>query len=245
MNDLIKSGERIDDLQYKGLKLIQNPKGFCFGIDAILLSSFVHVKKGAKVADLGCGTGIISIMLSGKTEASSISGIEIQPEVAEMADRSVKLNHLQEKVRIINADLKEVPALLGLSSMDAVVTNPPYRTEGCGIVNSDDAKAISRHEILCKLEDIIRVTKSILKPAGKIFMVHRPDRLVDIICQLRNYNLEPKRLRFVHPRVGEKPNLILIEALRGGNAHLRVEAPLYIYEGNKYTEEVKNMYNIG
>lgn len=244
MTDYLKPGERIDDLQYKGLKIIQNPKGFCFGIDAVLLSSFAQIKKGSKVADLGCGTGIISILLSGKTEASRITGIEIQSEVAGMAQRSVAMNGIQEKVTIINADLKEAPKLLGLSSMDAVVTNPPYRTKGCGMTNPYDAKAVSRHEILCSLEDIIRVTRDILKPGGKLFMVHRPDRLADIMYYLRQYKLEPKRLRFVHPRKELPPSLVLLEALRGGNPHLKVEKPLIIYDEGKYTQEIMEIYNI-
>lgn len=244
MTNFLKPGERIDDLQFKGLKIIQNPQGFCFGIDAVLLSSFIRLKKGSKVTDLGCGTGIISILLSGKTEAASITGMEIQPDVAEMADRSVQMNGIRDRVRIVNADLKQAPELLGLSSMDAVVTNPPYRTKGCGMVNPDDAKAISRHEILCTLEDIIKVSRDLLKPGGKLFMVHRPDRLVDIIYGLRNYKLEPKKIRFVHPRISTPPNLVLIEALRGGNPHLKIDKPLVIYDGESYTEEIKKIYNI-
>ncbi len=244
MTDFLKSGERIDDLQFKGLKIIQNPQGFCFGIDAVLLSSFVQVKKGSKVADLGCGTGIISILLSGKTEAASITGMEIQPDVAEMADRSVQMNGIQDRVRIVNADLKQAPELFGLSSMDAVVTNPPYRTKGCGMVNPDNAKAISRHEILCSLEDIVRVSRDLLKPGGKLFMVHRPDRLTDIIYGLRNYKLEPKKIRFVHSQISTPPNLVLIEALRGGNPHLKIDKPLIIYDGEAYMEEIKKIYNI-
>jgi tRNA1Val (adenine37-N6)-methyltransferase len=236
--------ERIDDLQFKGLKIIQNPKGFCFGMDAVLISNFVQIKKGAKIADLGCGNGIISILLSGKTEASSITGIEIQADVANMAQRSVILNQIDDRVRIINSDLKDVPALLGLSSMDAIVTNPPYRTSGCGIVNPDDTKAIARHEILCTLEDVIKTSKALLKPGGKFFMVHRPDRLVDIICLLRQYKMEPKRIRFVHPREDTPPNMVLVEALRDSKAYVKVEKPIYIYDGDRYSEEVMDFYNL-
>jgi len=244
MNNFLKLGERIDDLQIKGLKIIQNPEGFCFGMDAVLLSSFAKIKKGSKVADLGCGNGIISILLSGKTQAGSITGVEIQEKVAEMAQRSVEMNHICDRVKIINTDLKQVSELLGLSSMDVVVTNPPYRTKDCGMENPDDAKAISRHEILCTLEDVIEASKKLLKPGGKLFMVHRPDRLVDLICLLRNYSLEPKRLRFVHPRQEAAPNMILIEALRGGGKYIKVDKPLYIYEeGNKYSREVLEIYN--
>ena len=212
-------------------------------MDAVLLSNFVQIKKSAKIVDLGCGNGIISILLSGKTEASSITGIEIQADVANMAQRSVELNQIGDRVRIINADLKDAPALLGLSSMDTVVTNPPYRTSGCGIVNPDDTKAIARHEILCNLEDVIKASKALLKPGGKFFMVHRPDRLVDILCLLRQYKMEPKRIRFVHPRKDTPPNMVLVEALRDGNAYVKVEKPLYLYDGDGYSKEVMSVYS--
>lgn len=244
MKDFLKPGERIDDLQLKGLKIIQNPEWFCFGIDAVLLANFAqaHIKKGTKVVDLGCGTGVIAILLAGKTQASSIIGIEIQNEVAEMADRSIQMNGIQDRVRIINADLKEAPDLVGISSVDVVVANPPYKAKGCGIVNPSDKKAIARHEILCTLEDVIKSAGAVLKPRGKLFMVHRPDRLVDIMWYLRNYGLEPKRLRFVYPRVEEPPILILIEGLKDGNPYMKIEKPLIIFDGNEYTEEVKKMY---
>jgi tRNA1(Val) A37 N6-methylase TrmN6 len=240
MNKFLKPDERVDDLQCKGLRIIQNPEWFCFGIDAVILSNFVNVKKNASVVDLGCGNGIISILLAGKTQASSIVGIEIQPEVAELAARSILLNRLEDRVKIIQGDIKDAPTFLGLSSVDVVVTNPPYRTNGCGLVNPDSTKAIARHEILCSLEEVITSSKSILSPGGKLFMVHRPDRLVDIICNLRKHDLEPKRLRFVHPYIDKAPNLVLIEASRGGNAHMKVEKPLVIYKSqNEYTEEIK------
>ncbi|MGE5329938.1 MAG: tRNA1(Val) (adenine(37)-N6)-methyltransferase [Deltaproteobacteria bacterium] len=245
MNQYIKPNERIDDLQIKGLKIIQNPEGFCFGMDAVLLSGFAKVRKDSKVVDLGCGTGIISILIAGKTEASSITGVELQEPVAEMAQRSIEMNQIGDRVKIINADLKAAPEILGLSSMDAVVTNPPYRTKDCGMENPDDVKAISRHEVCCTLEDVIVASKKLLKPGGKLFMVHRPDRLADIIYLLRQNSLEPKRLQFVHPRPQAAPNMILVEALRSGGKHLKVEKPLYIYEeGTKYSKEVLNIYGL-
>lgn len=243
MNFFQNSDERIDDLQIKGLKIIQNPKWFCFGMDAVLLSAFACIKKGSEIADLGCGNGIISILLAGKTEASGITGIEIQEKVAEMAQRSIEMNQLGDRVKIITADLKNAPEILGLSSMDVVVTNPPYRTKDCGIANPDDTKAVSRHEILCTLEDVIQTSKKLLKPGGRLFMVHRPDRLVDLICLLRQYDMEPKRLRLVHPRIGAEPNMVLVEALRGGGKYIKVEKPLYIYEeGERYSKEVLSIY---
>jgi len=245
MNQYLKTNERIDDLQIKGLKIIQNPEGFCFGMDAVLLSAFAKIEKGSTISDLGCGTGIISILLAGKTEAESIIGIEIQEKIAEMAQRSVEMNQIGDRVKIINADLKNAPEILGLSSMDAVVTNPPYRTKDCGMENPDDTKAISRHEILCTLEDVMIASKKLLKPGGKMFMVHRPDRLVDIICLLRQNSMEPKRLRFVHSKTETAPKMILIEALRGGGKHLKVEKPLYIYEeGTRYSQEILDIYQL-
>jgi len=245
MKNYLKQGERIDDLQIKGLKIIQDPEGFCFGMDAVLLSAFAKIKKKSKVTDLGCGNGIISIILAGKTEAESITGIEIQEKAAEMAQRSVDMNHICDRVKIINMDLKQSPEKLGLSSMDVVVTNPPYRTKDCGMENPDDAKAVARHEILCTLKDVIEASKKLLKPGGKLFMVHRPDRLVDLIYLLRQNDMEPKRLRFVHPKPETAPNMILVEALRGGGKHIKVDKPLYIYEeGNKYSREVLDIYGL-
>lgn len=243
LNIQLMEDERIDDLQYKGLKIIQKDKAFRFGLDAVLLANFADVKKGNSVIDLGTGTGIISILLAGKTEASSIVGLEIQEDMAEMAGRSVKMNCLEDRVKIVCGDIKESVNLFGASSFDVVVTNPPYMNRGGGIINLSDTKAISRHEILCTLEDVIKSASKLLVPGGQFAMVHRPDRLADIIWLMRNYSIEPKYIRFVHPSPYKKPNLILIKGSRQGRPQLKMLDPLYVYDENgKYSKEINEIY---
>jgi len=235
--------ERIDDLQFKGLRIIQNSKGFCFGIDAVLLANFTRVKKDAKLVDLGTGTGIIPILLAGKSSASKIIGIEIQDEVAEMASRSVKLNQLEDRVEILNMDMKDAVGVLGKGQMDLVVSNPPYMHSN-GLINENDKKAISRHGLKCDIEDVIRVASDLVKPNGKFFMVNRPNRLVDMLAIARNYKLEAKQIRFVHSRVASSPNKGLIEDLKSAKPEIRVLSPLYVYnEDGTYTDEVKAIYS--
>lgn len=239
---LLKDNERIDDLQINGLKIIQNPKGFCFGIDAVLLANFLQLKKNAKVVDLGTGTGIIPILLAGKSTTSQITGVEIQQEVAEMASRSVRLNHLENRVKILNIDLRCSEEYLPVNFFDVVTSNPPYM-HSQGLLNPEDNKAISRHEVKCKLEDVIRVASRLLKHHGKFFMVHRPQRLVDIMVNCREYKLEPKRLQFVHPSSSKKPNLLLIECVKAANPELKILDPLYVYtEEGRYTDEIYQIY---
>ncbi|KXG74158.1 tRNA1(Val) (adenine(37)-N6)-methyltransferase [Thermotalea metallivorans] len=240
---LVKDGERVDDLQYKGLKIIQNPEGFCFGVDAVLLSNFCEIRKNWRVIDLGTGTGIIPILLAGKTNAKEIIGVEIQEEVAEMASRSVKLNQLEGRVHVIHEDFNKVVDQLEPYSFDAVTSNPPYMNEGGGLVNPESAKAISRHEIKCTLEDVIRVASKLLKDRGHFYMVHRPQRLVDILCLCRQYKLEPKKIRFVHPNRNKKPNILLIQCVKYGRPELKFMDPLYVYnEDGTYTNEIHEIY---
>lgn len=243
MEIVINDDERIDDLQYKGLKLIQKTKGFCFGVDAVLLANFADIKKNAAVIDLGTGTGIIPILLAGKTEAKKITGIEIQPEMAEMANRSVVLNKLELRVEISNSDLKNTIERFGASTFDVVVSNPPYMNNGGGLLNARDTKAISRHEIMCTLEDVIKVSSRLLVPGGQFAMVHRPERLVDIVYHMRQFGIEPKYLRFVHPSPYKKANLLLIKGTRGGNPQLKMLEPLYVYDENgNYSKEINEIY---
>ena len=243
MEVILRENEKIEDLQCRGLKIIQNKKWFCFGMDAVLLTNYCDIKNNSKVVDLGTGTGIIPILLSGKRNYSKAYGVEIQPEVAEMAERSVKLNNLQEKIEILNIDLKNALDYLETNSFDAVISNPPYKLYNSGIINPEDKKAISRHEIKSTLEDVICIASQLLKQYGRFYMVHRPDRLADIMCLLRKYRLEPKQIRFIHPRAAAKPNMILIRASKNGNPESKFDPPLYIYddEGN-YTEDVYEMY---
>lgn len=243
LNIKLMENESIDDLQYKGLKIIQKDKAFRFGLDAVLLANFADVKKGNSVIDLGTGTGIISILLAGKTEAKSIIGLEIQEDIAEMADRSVRMNGLEDKVKIVCGDIKESVQIFGASSFDVVVSNPPYMNQGGGLINPSDTKAIARHEILCSLEDVIKSACKLLVTGGQFAMVHRPDRLVDIIWLMRKYKIEPKYIRFVHPSPYKKANLVLIKGSRQGRPLLKMMEPLYVYdEHGKYSKEINEIY---
>lgn len=240
---MLKPNERIDDLQRNGLKIIQNSEKFCFGMDAVLLSGFVGEARGKQMLDLGTGTGILPLLLSSKTDIEHLTGLEIQPESAEMAQRSVELNNLSERISIVTGDIKEADELFQLSSMDVITCNPPYMIGQHGITNPDSPKAIARHEILCTFDDVARVAGRLLKPNGHFFLVHRPFRLVEIMTTLTKYHLEPKRMRLVHPFVDREPNMVLIEAVRGGNSRITVEKPLILFrEPDVYTDEVKEMY---
>lgn len=240
---LLKPGERIDDLERNGYQIIQHEKRFCFGMDAVLLSGFAQVKRGARVLDLGTGTGILPILLEAKTEGAHFTGLELQPESADMARRSVCLNGLEEKVSIVTGDIKDASTLFGASSFDVITTNPPYMIGQHGLQNADDAKTIARHEVYCTLEDVLAQSAKLLKPRGRFFMVHRPFRLVEIFCLMHRYGIEPKRMRLVHPFADKEPNMVLIEGLRGGNARLTVERPLIVFQApNVYTEEITDVY---
>lgn len=242
----IKENERIDDLQFKGLRIIQDTEGFCFGVDAVLLANFADVKKGDLVIDLGTGTGIIPILLAGKTEAEKITGLEIQQAMSEMAGRSVQLNDLEKRVEIVHGDIKDSVELFGPSKFQVVITNPPYMNSGGGLVNPSDAKAISRHELLCTLEDVIISSSKLLVPGGQLAMIHRPERLVDIVYLMRKNNIEPKVIRFVHPSPYKKANLLLIKGSRGGRPQLKMIEPLYVYnEQGEYSEEIDRIYARG
>lgn len=241
----LKKNERIDDLEFEDLKIIQNIDGFCFGIDSVLISDFAkNIRKNSVVVDLGTGTGIISILLSKKTLAKKIYGVEIQKEVCEMAKRSVLLNNLQDKIEIINEDIKEISEKLGIQMCDVVVTNPPYKKYGTGLLNEKESRIISRHEKECTLEDVIKQSFKILKDKGSFYMVHRPDRLVDIIFLMRKYKIEPKELRIVYSNMTSKAVLILIKGIKNAGEELKLINPLYIYnEDGTYTDEILRIYN--
>ena len=239
----LKSDERLDDLQRNGYQIIQKKDGFCFGMDAVLLSGFAAVKPGEKAIDLGTGTGIIPILLEAKYEGEHYTGLEIQDEVAEMAARSVALNHLEEKVSIVKGDIKEASRLFGAASFDVVTSNPPYMNDAHGLKNPDLPKAIARHEVLCTLDDVAREAAKLLRPGGRFYMVHRPHRLIEIITALTKYKLEPKRMKMVHPFVDKEANMVLIEAVRGGKSMIKVEAPIVVYrEPGVYTQEIYDIY---
>lgn len=243
----LRNGERIDDLQFKNLKIIQKEEGFCFGIDAVLLSDFAkEMKKPDTVVDFCTGTGIIAILLSGKVEKiKKIYAVEIQKDVAEMAARSVKLNNLEDKIEVLNRDLKEIDDVFNPGSVDAITVNPPYKAANSGIINDEDSLKIARHEICCTLEDILKQSAKLLKFGGSFYMVHRPERLVDIMFYMRKHKIEPKRIRLVHPNANAASNLVLVEGVRGGKPFLKLEKPLYVYDENgKYTDEILKIYNM-
>ena len=245
MTQNLKPEERLDDLQVNGYEIIQHPGKFCFGMDAVLLSNFARVKKGEQALDLGTGTGIIPILLTAKTEGEHFVGLEIQEESADMARRSVQHNHLEEKIKIVNGDIKNASEIFGPSSFDVITTNPPYMIGQHGIANVSDTKAIARHEVLCTLEDILRESAKILRPGGHFYMVHRPFRLAEIFSKMVNYKIEPKRMRMVHPFIDKEPNMVLIEGVRGGNSRMTVERPLVVYkEQNVYSEELLGEYGL-
>lgn len=242
ITDLMEN-ERLDDLQRNGLKIIQKTDGFCFGMDAVLLSGFASVKPGERALDLGTGTGIIPLLLSEKTKGDHFTGLEIQTEIMKMAQRSVALNGLEKKIDIIQGDIKEASRIFGAASFDVVTSNPPYMNDAHGLKNPGDVKAISRHEVLCTLEDVVREGTKALKPGGRFYMVHRPHRLAEIITVMRQYKLEPKRMKFVHPFADKDANMVLIEAVRGGGAWLKLEPPVIVYkEPGVYTDEIYEIY---
>ena len=233
----------MDDLQRNGYRIIQNPEKFCFGMDAVLLSGFAKVKKGEQVLDLGTGTGIIPILLKGKTQGKHFTGLEIKEESAEMARRSVNFNGLSGEISIVTGDIREAADLFGAASFDVVTSNPPYMTGSHGLTNPGEAKAIARHELLCTLEDVIREASAVLKPQGRFYMVHRPFRLAEIFCTMSRYRLEPKRMRLVYPYADREPNMVLIEGLKGGRPRITVEKPLIVYKSpGVYTDEIYDVY---
>lgn len=231
--------EKIEDLGINGYKIIQNKDGFCFGSDAVLLAKFAKVKKGGRVLDLCTGTGIIPVLLYALCAPARIDAVEIIPHVADMARRTMELNGLSDVIRVENADLKNAAELYGKSVFDAVTCNPPYMNSGGGLVNPKEALAVSRHEIMCTLDDVVRASADCLKPLGRLFMVHRADRLCDVVSAFRRYKIEPKRLAVVYPNSGKAANLILIEGLLGGRPQLKLEKPVFMYDNaGRYIQNI-------
>ena len=242
--ELVRAGERVDDLQ-NGFYVIQNQNKFCFGMDAVLLSGFARIRKGDHVLDMGTGTGIIPILLKSKTKGEHFTGLEIQEECADMATRSVKYNGLESAVDIVCGDIKEAAGIFGAASFDVVTSNPPYMIGAHGLQNPYMAKAIARHEVLCTLEDVVSQASKVLKDRGRFFMVHRPFRLAEIFSVLTRYKLEPKRMQLVYPYIDREPNMVLIEALKGGNSRITVEKPLIVYEKpGVYTKDILEIYDM-
>ncbi len=241
--NLLREGERLDDLQTGGYYLIQNPNLFCFGIDAVLLSSFAKVKKGERALDLGTGTGIIPILLEAKNDGMFYGGLEIQEISADMARRSVQYNNLEGKIEIRTGDVKEAAEVYGAASFEVITVNPPYMIQSHGVKNLNDSKYIARHEVYCTLRDVLEQSAKLLKEKGRFYMVHRPFRLPEILRAMCECRIEPKRMRLVHSYVDKEPSMVLIEGLRSGRPGMRVEPPLIVYDKDgQYTEEALRMY---
>lgn len=235
-------GEVIDDLDLKGLKIIQREKVFKFGIDAVLLSDFAKVKQKDIALDFCTGNGIVPILLVGKYNPLKVIGVEIQSEIANLAKKSMILNNINDKVRIIEGDLNEDDILDDIGKVDVVTVNPPYKKNSSGIENSNEYLKIARHESKCTLEDVIKASRRVLKDGGRFYMVHRPERLVDIFYYMRKYRIEPKRGRMVCPNVEKAPNIVLIEGVLFGGENFKWENNLYVYENGIYSKEIDKIY---
>lgn len=234
--------EKIDIVPGTAYKIIQNRDMFSYGIDAILLSDFAKAK--GIVVDLGTGTGIIPLRLANNKNIDKIFGVEIQKQVADMAKRNIDLNKLNEKIQIWNMDLKDLPEKLPKDSVDTIITNPPYMKEGGALVNDKENFAISRHEIKTSLEDIVKTSSYLLKPLGKLYIVHRPNRLVDVLCVLRDNGIEPKYIKWVYPKKDKPSNLFLLEAVKGAKRDFKYRKPLIIYrDDGQYTDDLLEIYD--
>lgn len=240
---LVKDGETLDDLQLKDICIIQKREGFRFGIDAVLLANFANVKKKHKVMDLCTGTGIVPFIIKGKKEPQKIVGLEIQNEFVEMANRSIKINGFNDTMEFLHGDLKDKELLKSIGRFDVVTVNPPYKLEKSGIVNPNDKYAIARHEVMCNLDNVIEACRIVLKDNGRLYMVHRPERLADIFCIMRKYKIEPKRVQMIHPNTKKSANILLVEGQRNGGAYLKWEPPIYVYNNDgSFSKEINEIY---
>lgn len=240
---ILKDDERLDFLLAEDLRIIQSPSVFAFSIDAVLLARFVYVpiQKG-NLIDLCSGNGVIPLFLSTRTKGK-ITGVEIQERLFDMANRSIVYNKLEDRLSVIHGDIKEMPKLLGHGKYDVVTCNPPYfTTPSKGEINENEHLAIARHEILCTLEDTIRVSSQLVRQGGKVAFVHRPGRLIEMVSLMRQYRLEPKRIQFVYPKKGKEANTLLIEAVKDGSPDLKILPPLHVYDdNNEYTKEISGI----
>lgn len=240
---LLKEDETLDDLQIRGIHVIQKKDSFRFGVDAVLLANYAVIKRSYRVIDLCSGTGIVPFIIAGKTEASSIVGVEIQEELVDMANRTIEYNGFKDRISFVQGDLKDLKLMKSIEKADVVTVNPPYKLCNSGIINKADNKAISRHEICCNIEDVIVAARMLLKDNGRLFMVHRPERIADILCAMRKHKIEPKAIKLVHPSAKKAPNIVLIEGQRDGGKYLKWDNPLYVHnEDGSYTDEINKIY---
>lgn len=233
--------ERLDKVPGTPYEIIQDKKLFSYGVDAILLSYFAKPK--GIVMDLGTGTGVIPLRLADDPKIKKIYGVELQVNVAEMAEKSVYLNKLEDRIQILKEDIRELPVKFPKASIDTIITNPPYMKPGAALVNPEENHALSRHELTCTLEDIIRVSSWLLKPLGKLYMVHRPNRLVDVLYEMRTHGIEPKLMTWVYPKPGKPANLFLIEGVKGGRMDFKYGESITVYgEDGDYTDQIYTIY---
>lgn len=238
----LREYERIDDLLTCQLKIIQSAEVFSFSMDAVLLARFCSVPAKGRILDMCTGNGVIPLLLSTRTKAP-ILGIEIQERLYDMAVRSVKLNGLEQQLEMIHGDLRDLHKQTGHGSFDVVTVNPPYLPVNAGEQNVNEYVAVARHEIFCTLEEVIAAAVRLAKPGGKVAMVHKPSRLTEILTLMRDYRLEPKRIRFVHARADQEANMVLIEAIRDGKPEVRLLPPLIVYRNDtEYCQELMDIY---
>jgi len=237
--------ETLDDLRLGGLKILQKRDGYRFSLDPVLLCAFARLKEGEKVADLGTGSGIIPLLLASRSGAGRVVGLEIQPDLADRARRSVRLNALEERVEILEGDLRVLPKSLIPRSFDVVLANPPYRRQESGRKAPGAERAAARHELAGGLEDFLAAAASLLKQGGRFYIVYLAERLAELLAAMRRERLEPKRLRCVHSRAAEEARMVLVEGRKGGRSGLTVAPPLFVYEGKRYSDEVLAIYGEG
>lgn len=244
--EFLKPGERVDDLQCRGYEVIQHKDIFCFGMDAVLLADYATGKPGGRVIDLGTGTGVIPILMEARGKGAHFTGLEVQEYSADMARRSMEMNGLQDKIDIVQGNMRDVKELFERASFDAVTCNPPYIKGNHGLENDNSPKNIARHEILMELEDVMIAAAYLLKEGGAFSMVHKPFRLAEIIRLMSKYRLEPKRICMVQPYIDKEPNMVLIEGNKGGNPMVKVDPSLVVYnKDGSYTEDLLLRYNPG
>jgi len=231
-------------LGYKDLYIVQNTEMFNFSLDSVLLPNFATINKNVKnILDIGCGNAPIPLILSTKTKANII-GVEIQREVFDLEKKSIKINNLENQIKIINSDINDIYNEFETESFDIITCNPPFfKVNEQSNFNKNDYKTIARHEVKLNLDQIFNIAKKLLKNNGNIVMVHRPERLLDIVLTMKKYNIEPKRIQLVYPKTNCDANILLIEGKKNGNPGLKIEPPIYSHnKDGEYTEQIKKFF---
>lgn len=243
MDVMLNENERLDDLEYKGLRLIQDKNGYCFTSDAVLLANMVRAGKNDVVVDFGCGNGVVAILVAGKTTAKSVVGIEMQECAYELAVRNVELNAMQDRIRLINDDIINADRVLGKESVSVVVCNPPYFEKDSGQKRVSESVALSRHESTCNLDDIVTKASEVLKYGGKLWMIHKCERMAEVLTSMSNHNLEPKKVTLIYPKANKIPDTFVVEGKKSSASGMKIDSiVVYDQEGNM-TEQAKRLYN--